>query len=86
MASLGGRTHRQYTSKPYMLYTDASKNGWAGILTQKHTSTVGGKEITMDHPVWYVIELFCGSQLNWATLTMEAYAIYKEIYFLSYRA
>ena len=37
------------TSKPYMLYTDASKYGWAGVLTQSHTSTVGGKEITMDH-------------------------------------
>ena len=26
------------TSKPYTLYTDASKYGWAGILTQSHTS------------------------------------------------
>ena len=23
------------TSKPYMLYTDASKYGWAGVLTQE---------------------------------------------------
>ena len=29
------------------LYTDASKYGWAGVLTQSHTSCVDGKEITM---------------------------------------
>ena len=60
------------TSKPYMLYTDASKYGWAGVLAQKHTSEVNGKEITMDHPVSYISGLFCGSQLNWAALTKEA--------------
>ena len=26
------------TSKPYTLYTDASKYGWAGVLTQSHPS------------------------------------------------
>ena len=67
------------TNKPYMLYTDASKYGWAGVLTQSHTSTVDGKTITMDHPVSYVSGLFCGSQLNWAALTKEAYAIYMSI-------
>ena len=67
------------TSKLYMLYTDASKYGWAGVLTQSHTSTVDGKTITMDHPVSYVSGLFCGSQLNWAALTKEAYAIYMSI-------
>ena len=46
------------TSKLYTLYTDASKYGWAGVLTQSHTSTVDGKEITMDHPVSYVSGLF----------------------------
>ena len=67
------------TSKPYMLYTNASKYGWAGVLTQRHTSTVDGKEVTMDHPVSYVSGLFHGSQLNWATLTKEAYAIYMSV-------
>ena len=67
------------TSKPYTLYTNASKYGWAGVLTQRHTSTVGGKEITMDHLVLYVSGLFCGSQLNWAALTKEVYAIYMSI-------
>ena len=67
------------TSKLYMLYTDASKYGWAGVLTQNHTSTVDGKEVTMDHPVSYVSGLFHGSQLDWAALTKEAYAIYMSI-------
>ena len=49
------------TTKPYMLYTDASKCRWAGVLTQRHTSTVNGKEITIDHPVLYVSGLFHGS-------------------------
>ena len=52
----------------YMLYTDASKYAYAGMLTQ----TVDGT----DHPITYVSGLFRGSQLNWAALTKEAYAIY----------
>ena len=67
------------TSKPYMLYTDASKYGCTGVLTQSHTSTVDGKEITMDHPESYVSGLFHGSQLNWAALTKEAYVIYMLV-------
>ena len=66
-------------SKPYMLYTDASKYGWAGVLTQRHTSTMDGKEVTMGHLVSYVSGLFSGSQLNWAAFTKEAYAIYMSI-------
>ena len=67
------------TTKPYMLYTDTSKYGWAGVLTQSYTSVVDRKSITMDHPISYVSGLFCGSQLNWAALTKEAYAIYMSI-------
>ena len=52
-------------SKPYTLYTDASKFGWAGVLTQKHTADMNGKQITTDHPVAFVSGLFRGSQLNW---------------------
>ena len=44
-----------------------------------HTSTVDGKEITMDHPVLYVNGLFQGSQLNWAALKKEAYAICMSV-------
>ena len=67
------------TSKGYTLYTDASQYGWAGVLTQTHTSMVEGKTVTTDHPVAYVSGLFRGSQLNWAALTKEAYAIYMSV-------
>ena len=67
------------TSKPYTLYTDASKFGWAGVLTQPHTMTIDGKSTTTGHPVAFVSGLFRGSQLNWAALTKEAFAIYMSI-------
>ena len=40
------------TEKPYTVFTDASKYGWAGVLTQEHTSVINGKEwqrITLWH-------------------------------------
>ena len=46
------------TSRLYTLYTDASKYGWAGVLTQSHTSTVDGKEITMDHLIHMSVGYF----------------------------
>ena len=52
------------TSKPYTLYTDASKYHWAGVLTQSHTTVIDGKSVTTDHPVVFVSGLFRGSQLN----------------------
>ena len=60
----------------YTLYTDASKYAYAGVLTQDVNGT--------DHPITYVSRLFRGSQLNWATLTKEAYAIYMSIKKLSF--
>ena len=72
------------TSKPYTLYTDASKFGWAGVLTQPHTTTIDGKSTTTDHPVSFVSGLFRGSQLNWAALTKEAFAIYMSVKKLSF--
>ena len=48
----------------YILYTDASKYAYAGVLTQSINGT--------DHPVAYTSGLFRGSQLNWAALTKEA--------------
>ena len=68
------------TSKPYTLYTDASKYGWAGVFTQPHEVTIGGKSTTTDHPVAFVSGLFRGSQLNWAALMKEAFAIYMSFY------
>ena len=55
----------------YTLYTDASKYAYAGILTQHNNGT--------DHPITYVSRLFHGSQLNWATLTKEAYAMLMSV-------
>ena len=72
------------TTKGYTLYTDASKYGWAGVLTQLHTTEIEGKTITTDHPVAYVNGLFRGSQLNWAALMKEAYAIYMSVKKLSF--
>ena len=37
-----------------------------------------------DHPITYVRDLFRESQLNWATLTKEAYAIYMSVKKLSF--
>ena len=56
------------TSKPYTLYTDASKYGWADVLTQSHTSFIDGKEIKLDHPVSYVSGLFQGSEIKLGSL------------------
>ena len=67
------------TSKPCTLYTDASKYGWAGVLTQPHIMSIDGKSTTTDHPVAFVSGLFRGSQLNWAALTKEAFAIYMSL-------
>ena len=72
------------TSKPYTLYTDASKFGWAGVLTQSHTTVIDGKSTTTYHPVTFVSGLFRGSQLNWATLMKEAFAIYMSVKKLSF--
>ena len=63
-------------SADYVLYTDASKYAYAGVLTQ----TIDGT----DHPVAYTSGLFRGSQLNWAALTKKAYAIYMSIKKLSF--
>ena len=60
----------------YTLYTDASKYTYAGILTHHSNST--------EHPITYVSGLFRGSQLNWATLTKEAYTIYMSVKKLSF--
>ena len=58
------------------MYTDTLKYAYAGILTQNNNGT--------DHPITYVSRLFHGSQLNWATLTKEAYAIYTSVKKLSF--
>ena len=58
------------------MYTDTSKYVYAGVLTHHSNDT--------DHPITYMSGLFRGSQLNWATLTKEAYAIYMSVKKLSF--
>ena len=50
------------TSKPYTLYTDASKYGWAGVLTQSHATVIDGKSVTTDHP--FRLSLDCSEAAN----------------------
>ena len=71
-------------NRPYVLFTDASKYAWACVLTQEKPHQVEGKEIKILHPITYMSGLFHGSQLNWACLTKEAYAIYMSIKKLAY--
>ena len=68
----------------YILYTDASKYAWAGVLTQAYTYQQDGKEFSIHHPITYANGLFNSSQLNWAALTKEAYAIYMVARKLDY--
>ena len=60
----------------YTVFTDASGIGWSGVLTQEYPDEKGRLKA---HPVCYVSGQFRGSQLNWAALTKEAYAIYMSI-------
>ena len=69
---------------PYVLFTDASKYAWAWVLTQEKTYTFEEKETKILHPITYMSGLFRGSQMNWAYLTKEAYAIYMCIKKLTY--
>ena len=63
-------------NKPYVLYTNASKYAWAGVLTQsfQHKDEKGVKEI--HHPITYISGPFRGPQINWVALVKEAYMIY----------
>ena len=69
---------------PDVLFTDASKYAWACILTKEKTHTFEEKETKLLHPITCMSGLFRGSQLNWACLTKEAYAIYMSIKKLTY--
>ena len=71
-------------NKPYILFTDASKYAWSCVLIQEYTHEVNGKKVTILHPITYQSGLFKGSQINWACLTKEVYAIYMSIMKLEY--
>ena len=71
-------------NKPYTLFTDVSKHAWACVLTQEYEHEKDGKVFKINHPITFASCLFKGSQLNWAALTKEAFAIYSSIKKLSY--
>ena len=51
------------------------------MLTQENLDEKGKSK---NHPICYVSGQFRGSQLNWAALTKEAYAIYMSVHRLSF--
>ena len=51
------------------------------MLTQEHLDKKGKAK---NHPICYISGQFRGSQLNWAALTKEAYAIYMSVQRLSF--
>ena len=65
-------------NKPYTLFTDASK------YFREYEHKKDGKVFKINHPITFASGLFKGSQLNWAALTKEAFAIYSSIKKLSY--
>ena len=71
-------------SLTYVLFTNASKYAWACVLTQEKRHMIEEKEVKILHPITYMSGLFRGSQMNWACLTKEAYAIYMSIKKLAY--
>ena len=75
-------------NKPYTLFTDASKHAWACVFTQEQPKLTNSKlyehekdnkSYKINHPITFASGLFKGSQLNWAALTKEAFAIYSSI-------
>ena len=67
--------HRDNT-KRLCLFTDASDTGWAGILTQIPANQVGTDHEIQDHqPLAFLSGHFNETQLSWATVEKEAYAI-----------
>ena len=45
----------------YILYTDASKYAWAGVLTQEYQYDKDSGKININHPITYVSGKFCSN-------------------------
>ena len=43
-------------NRPYVLYTDASKYAWAGVLTQAYTHAADRIEKEIHHPVTSIVD------------------------------
>ena len=63
-------------SKRYMVFTDASHQAAAAILTQEYTSEDGE---TKEMPIAYLSVQFSDTQFKWSTVVKEGYAIYYAV-------
>ena len=66
---------KEFLQAPILKYPDPQAS---------YTLYTDASKYGTDHPITYVSGLFRGSQLNWATLTKEAYAIYMSVKKLSF--
>ena len=60
--------------RDYELFTDASGKHMSGVLMQKDDN--GNRR-----PIGYFARSFMNTQVNWAALTKEAYAVYRSVEF-----
>ena len=63
-------------SKRYVVFTDASDQAAAAVLTQEYTDNEGQ---TTEMPVAYLSAQFSNTQFKWSTVVKEGYAIYYAI-------
>ncbi len=69
-------------SKPFVLWTDASKRAMSAVLMQKVNDNIPPEQVnTIDNcrPIGYWSKAFKGSQRNWAALVKEARAVYDAV-------
>ena len=64
--------------EPFMLFTDASKHSYSGILYQEETSHHLGAEVN-PIPIRYFSGLFGRTQQLWNTIQKECYAAFRSI-------
>ena len=67
-----------------MCYSQMLLNMLGHVLIQEKTHILVDKETRLLHPITYMSGLFRGSQINWACLNKEVYAIYMSIKKLTY--
>ena len=64
------------TTKPYIVYTDASNNACRAQLSQIHNGT--------EFPVVFLLHTFTDTQRRWSTPEQEAYGIYFTVKIWNY--
>ena len=65
-------------NKHFMLFTDASKHSYSGILNQVETPKQSGAQVNLI-PIAYFSGSFGGAQQLWNTTQKECYAVYQSI-------